>query len=151
MPTLQRALEIAVSAHANVFDKSGVLYVFHPIRLVLKAETEDERIVAVLHDVVEDCADWTFDRLRDEGFSEVVIDAIDKLTRREEETYAEFIERCCDSVISIKVKLLDIADNMDITRLPTMEEKDLNRMKRYYKARVRLMEALADWHKRDCD
>ena len=120
MATLQRALEIAVSAHSGVIDKSGCLYIFHPIRLVLKAETEEEKILAALHDVVEDCEDWTF-------------------------------ERCCGSVISIRVKLLDIADNMDITRLPAMEEKDLGRMKRYHKARLRLMEALVEWQKRDCD
>lgn len=149
MATLQRALEIAVSAHSGVIDKSGCLYIFHPIRLVLKAETEEEKILAALHDVVEDCEDWTFDRLREEGFNDIILNALDRLTRRSDETYAEFIERCCGSVISIRVKLLDIADNMDIKRLPTMEEKDLERFWRYYKARLRLMEALVELQKRE--
>ena len=143
MSTLQRALEIAISAHSDVIDKSGCLYIFHPIRLVLKAQSENEKIVAALHDVVEDCDDWCFDRLRDEGFSDVVLDAIDRLTKRDGEAYADFIERCCGSLLSIQVKLLDISDNMDITRLPTMDDKDLERMKKYHKSRLRLMEALS--------
>jgi (p)ppGpp synthase/HD superfamily hydrolase len=146
MATLQKALEIAVDAHKNQYDKGGCLYVLHPIRMSLKAETNDEQITAMLHDVVEDCVDWTLDKLQNEGFSDTIINAIDRLTRRSNETYFEFIERCCGSIISIKVKLLDIADNMDITRLPTMEEKDLARMKRYHKARLRLTKALMEWN-----
>ena len=142
MSTLQRALEIAVSAHSGVLDRGGELYILHPLRLVLKAKTEQEKILAALHDVVEDCDDWTLDRLREEGFSSRIVELLDNLTRRENEPYEEFIERCCGSIATVKVKLLDIEDNMDAKRLPTMKQKDFERLKKYHKARERLLDAL---------
>ena len=147
MATLQRALEISVTAHGDTLDKGGFLYVLHPLRLVHNSETEDERIASALHDVCEDVEGWTLDRLREEGFAEHIVQALDNLTRREGETYAEFIERCCTSLLSIRVKLLDIQDNMNITRIMTLEEKDLGRMKRYHRAYLKLKEAEATWNK----
>jgi (p)ppGpp synthase/HD superfamily hydrolase len=70
---LQRAIEIAVAAHKGQTDKVGNLYVLHPFRVMEALDTEDEKIVGVLHDVVEDCVGWTWERMRDEGFSERVI------------------------------------------------------------------------------
>jgi (p)ppGpp synthase/HD superfamily hydrolase len=67
--TLERAIAIAAEAHAGQVDKAGAPYVLHPLRMMLRMSSIDERIVAVLHDVCEDCPGWTFDRLRREGFS----------------------------------------------------------------------------------
>lgn len=145
MATLQRAIQIAVEAHMNVMDKSGKLYILHPMRIMLKAETEDEKIVAILHDVVEDCKEWTLDRMRDEGFSELVIDSLDRMTRRPGESYDDFIDRCRGAKISTKNKLKDIEDNMDMTRLPSMSGADLSRIKKYHKAWCILKEAEAQW------
>ena len=69
MSTLQRAIEIAVAAHKGQIDKAGSPYVLHPLRIMLKLRSDDERIVGVLHDVVEDCEGWSFERLAEEGFS----------------------------------------------------------------------------------
>ena len=67
MSTLQRAIEIAVEAHKGQADKAGAPYIFHSLRVMLSLKTDDERIVGVLHDVVEDCESWGFERLESEG------------------------------------------------------------------------------------
>jgi (p)ppGpp synthase/HD superfamily hydrolase len=72
MSTLERAIIIAAEGHAGVKDKAGAPYILHPLRMMLRLSSPDERIVAVLHDVCEDCRGWTFDRLRDEGFSDEI-------------------------------------------------------------------------------
>jgi (p)ppGpp synthase/HD superfamily hydrolase len=82
---LQRAIEIAVEAHKGQVDKAGSLYVLHPLRVMMSLDTEDEKIVGVLHDVVEDCEGWTWDRLRSEGFSEKIIDALQSVSKTPDE------------------------------------------------------------------
>lgn len=74
MSTLERAIEIAVAAHKGQRDKGGAPYVLHPLRMMFKLEHNEERMAALLHDVVEDCG-WTFERLAAEGFSETVVKA----------------------------------------------------------------------------
>jgi len=93
MPTLERALEIAADAHRGQVDKAGEPYLLHPLRVMLRLAGEQERIVALLHDVVEDAPAWTLDRLRAEGFPEEVVLAVDRLTRREGEPYEALIQR----------------------------------------------------------
>jgi (p)ppGpp synthase/HD superfamily hydrolase len=73
MSTLERAIIIAAEAHAGQVDKAGAPYALHPLRMMLRVSSTDERIAAVLHDVCEDCQGWTFDRLRAEGFSEHIM------------------------------------------------------------------------------
>ena len=93
MSTLQRAIEIATEAHEGQFDKAGRDYIGHPLRVMEMGKTEDEKIVGVLHDVVED-TDWTFEKLAEEGFSKEVIAALRCVTKiHENENYDEFIER----------------------------------------------------------
>jgi (p)ppGpp synthase/HD superfamily hydrolase len=147
MATLERAIQIAVEAHAGVLDKGGKPYILHPLRIMLKGSTDEERIVRVLHDVVEDSEDWTLERLREEGFNETVVQCIDNLSRRDDEHYDDFIERCGSHLISLEGKLDDIEDNMQVSRIVTLEQKDFNRMKKYHKARRRLLEIKALFHK----
>jgi (p)ppGpp synthase/HD superfamily hydrolase len=80
--TLERAITIAAEAHAGQVDKAGAPYVLHPLRMMLRMSSIDEHIVAALHDVCEDCPGWTFDRLRREGFSPLIIDALQWVTKR---------------------------------------------------------------------
>jgi hypothetical protein len=87
MSTLERAIAITAEAHAGHFDKAGAPYVLHPLRMMLRVSSIDERIVAVLHDVVEDCQGWTFDRLRSEGFSDHIIEALQSVTKCDGEGY----------------------------------------------------------------
>lgn len=137
-PTLlARAVAIAAVAHQAQVDKSGAAYILHPLRMMMKARTEDERIVAMLHDVVED-TEWTFEALRGEGFPDYIIEALDGVTNREGESYEEFVERAAKNPISAAVKLLDLEDNMTITRLSHVTEKDLARLAKYHAAHKRL-------------
>src|SRR5205823_11086434 len=92
MSTLERAIAIAAEAHTGQLDKAGAPYVLHPLRVMLRMKTEEERIAAALHDVVED-SDWSLVALRDEGFSEAIVRAVDSVTRRSGESYEEFVSR----------------------------------------------------------
>jgi len=107
--------------------------VLHPLRLMLQMETPAERIVATLHDVVED-SDWTIEDLRGEGFSEEVLRAIDAVTRREGETYEAFIGRAGADPIGRSVKLADLRDNSDLERIQNPTERDFERVRKYERA-----------------
>ena len=134
MPTIERAIEIAVLAHKGQKDKSGVEYILHPLRVMERGKTEVEKICGVLHDVVED-SDWTIDDLKNEGFSEEVISVIKCLTKEtDNEDYDEFIERIAKDPIATKVKLNDLLDNMDITQLNELTDQDLHRLNKYLRA-----------------
>jgi (p)ppGpp synthase/HD superfamily hydrolase len=139
---LAKAIAIAAKAHENQQDRGGHPYVLHPIRVMMQMQTEDTKIVAVLHDVVED-TDWTIDKLRQEGFPEYILDAIDSVTRGENEMYRDFVERTSKNHLGTIVKLGDLRDNMDVTRLDEMEQRDAEMlMKRYHPSWRKLKAAL---------
>ena len=109
MSTLQRAIEIATEAHKGQFDKSGKDYIGHPLRVMEMGKTEEEKIVGVLHDVIED-TDWTFETLAEEGFSKEVIDALRCVTKlSENENYDDFIERIKKNPLAVAVKINDLS------------------------------------------
>ena len=131
---LERAIQIAVTAHFGTKDRGGKPYILHPINVMMRVEKEDEKIVAILHDVVEDTS-WTFDLLRKEGFSEIIIEALESVTKRDEnEDYDEFIKRSFNNEIARKVKIADLRENLDITRIGDLNEKDILRVNKYKKA-----------------
>jgi (p)ppGpp synthase/HD superfamily hydrolase len=132
--TLERAIAIAAKAHAGQVDKAGAPYVLHPLRVMLSMSSIDERIVAVLHDVCEDCAEWTLDRLRSEGFSNRIIDALQSVTKRDAEDYDDFVRRSAADRIGRRVKLADLHDNSDISRIAVPTERDLQRIAKYRRA-----------------
>ncbi|MDM8532108.1 hypothetical protein QUF63_13130 [Anaerolineales bacterium HSG25] len=134
MNLLEKAIALAVEKHQGQTDKQGQPYILHPLRVMFQLHGETAQIVGVLHDVVED-TDVTFDDLRSMGFSEVVIAGLDGVTRRDDETYEEFVARSSADDIAKQVKLADLTDNMDIRRLPNpLSEKDLARLQRYRQA-----------------
>ena len=134
MSTLERAIEIATEAHRGQFDKAGKDYIGHPLRVMAAGKTTEEKIVGVLHDVVED-SDWTFERLAAEGFSAEVIEALRCVTKlSENEPYDRFISRVKENPLAVAVKLNDLTDNMDIRRLPYISDKDVKRLKKYLRA-----------------
>ena len=140
MSTLERAIEIATEAHCGQFDKAGNDYIGHPLRVMTAGKTTEEKIVGVLHDVVED-TDWTFERLAAEGFSTKVIEALRCVTKlSENEPYDKFIARVKENPLAVAVKLNDLTDNMDIRRLPYISDKDVKRLKKYLKAYKQLIE-----------
>lgn len=139
MSTLERAISIAAAAHAGQSDKSGAPYILHALRVMLKMSTPDEQIAGVLHDVVEDTP-WTIDSLREEGFSETVLSAIEGLTRRPDEDYEAFVRRAARDPISRRVKRADLEDNSDLQRLPHPTERDYERLEKYRRALAILSE-----------
>ena len=140
VPTLEDAIALAVEAHRGQRDKAGQTYILHPLRVMLRLNGELERMVAVLHDVVED-SPYTLERLRGLGYPEEVLDALEHLTKREGETYEAFIERVRPHALARRVKLADLEDNMDVRRLPAVTAKDAERLARYRAAWARLTQA----------
>ncbi len=133
LSTLTRAIIIAAEAHDGQFDKGGHPYILHPLRVMMNLSNEDERIVAVLHDVIEDTKVSSSD-LYNEGFSIEIIEAIDCLSRNGLETYEEFIIRVKKNALSTKVKIKDILDNLDLSRIPNRTVKDDVRAQKYLDA-----------------
>jgi (p)ppGpp synthase/HD superfamily hydrolase len=132
--TLERAIAIAVEAHAGQSDKAGMPYILHPLRVMLALSSNDARIVGVLHDVCEDCPGWNFDRLRSEGFSETVIASLRSITKVEEERYEDFILRASQNTIGRAVKIADLTDNSDISRIADPTDRDRERIAKYSRA-----------------
>ena len=142
MATLERAIEIAVLAHKGASDKAGAPYILHPLRLMFAVEDYDAKIVAVLHDVVEDSKPphrWGMEELKAEGFSAAVLEALDCVTARPHEPYDVFIDRILPNPIARRVKMADILDNMNLVRLGReITEKDVVRLRKYQRAFARL-------------
>ena len=131
---LERAIEIAVQAHKGTSDKGGSPYILHPLAVMHNLDIDDEKIVGVLHDVVED-TQWTFEKLLDEGFSVTVVDALRSVTKQEGgEDYFDFIQRAKKNPLGRKVKIADIQHNMDVTRIKVISDKDATRLNKYKKA-----------------
>ncbi len=130
MAALAEAILLAVQAHHGQKQINGQPYILHPLALMMNVETEDEQMVAVLHDVVEDTA-VSLDDLRQAGFAAHIIDAVDHLTRRDGETYEAFIQRIKPNALARRVKLADLHHNMDVLRLPEFSPSAVERLKRY--------------------
>jgi (p)ppGpp synthase/HD superfamily hydrolase len=129
---LKKAINIAVECHSGQKDRAGEPYIQHPLRMMMKMKTAEEKITAVLHDVVEDSTITIYD-LRKESFSEKILKAVDALTKRKGESYKKSIERVKKNPLAVKVKIADFEDNMDIRRLKRITENDRERLNRYLK------------------
>lgn len=130
MSTIERAIEIAARAHAGQVDKAGAPYIFHPLRVMFAVKTPEQKMTAILHDVVED-TDVTFEYLRTEGFSTEVLDAVKALTKADGEARLDAARRAANNAIARIVKLADVTDNMDISRITNPSEKDYARLIEY--------------------
>ena len=140
MSTLERAIEIAREAHRGQVDRAGEEYIGHPLRVMEAGRTLEEKIVGVLHDVVEDSEEWSFERLEQEGFAPEIIEALRCVTKLSaDEPYDKFIARVKTNPLAVAVKLNDLTDNMDIRRLPYLSDKDVKRLKKYLKAYKQLI------------
>lgn len=133
MDLADRALEIAVEAHKGQKDRYGKTYIFHPIRIMMKMESLTDKIVAILHDVVED-SNWTVEQLEKEGFPQEITKAVDTISKKDGEAYSDYIERVRENAIATRVKLADLEDNMDLRRIELMNEETINRLKIYRNA-----------------
>ena len=136
MSTLERAIVIAAEGHAGVNDKGGAPYILHPLRMMLALPSQDERIVAVLHDVCEDCPGWTLERLTAEGFADHLIAALDAVTKRNGEDYESFVKRAAANPLARSVKLEDLKDNSRLSRISNPTQNDFDRIEKYRRAIV---------------
>ncbi len=137
MSTLAKAIAIAAQAHIDQVDKAGQPYILHPLRMMQRLDNLAAQIVAILHDVVEDTP-ITLDDLRAAGFAAEIIAAVEAVTRREDESYEQFIERLQDNALARQVKLADLEDNMDLKRINTLTPTDLARVERYHRVWMQL-------------
>ena len=139
---LNKAIKIAQKAHKGQTDKFGAPYIGHVMRVMNAGKTYDEKMVGVLHDVIEDCPEITDETLAEEGFSKEVIFAIKCLTKTPADVdYMNFIEQTERSLLAISVKLNDLQDNMNLTRFnQTMTERDMKRLNKYLTAYLYLKE-----------
>ncbi len=134
---LEDAIAIAAQAHKGQVDKAGGEYIMHPLRMMMRMETEDSKIAAVLHDVVEDSKPedkWTIGRLAGVGFSNEVLEAVACLTKADGEPYEDFIDRAASNPIALQVKIADLEDNMNLLRLNHIRPKDLERLEKYHRS-----------------
>lgn len=128
-----RAVELAFTKHSGQTDKAGKKYITHVIRVCAKCHTDEERIVAMLHDTIED-TDVTIETLNEQGFPIDIINAVLSVTKVKGESYEDFIRRAAMSPIGRKVKLADLEDNMTVQRLTSVTIDDVERLNRYVKA-----------------
>lgn len=133
---IEKSLEIALQAYRGQTDKAGKAYILHPLRIMAKMQSEHEMAVALLHDVIED-SDFTAEDLLDNGIPENVVHAVQALTKQPGETYDAFIDRVLLNNLAAKIKMADIEDNIDVLRLTSVSDKDLQRVAKYHQA----------WHK----
>jgi len=124
MGTLERAIAIATQAHAGQLDKGGAPYVLHPLRVMQKQTSEEARIVAVLHDVLERGPGWTPARLAQEGFAAPVLAALAAVCRREGEDEVQATLRAAADPLALSVKLAELADNCDLSRIAAPSDDD---------------------------
>jgi (p)ppGpp synthase/HD superfamily hydrolase len=141
MSSLEQAIRIALDAHAGAVDKAGQPYILHPLTLMLGMASNEERITAVLHDVVEDSG-VTLDELAQAGFSPRVVAALELLTHDADQPYEEYVAAIAADPLARTVKLADLRHNMDVRRLPPeLSERDLERLATYRLAWEQLSEA----------
>jgi (p)ppGpp synthase/HD superfamily hydrolase len=139
MTLVERAIRRALEAHAGQKEENGRPYLLHPLRLMLRMDTEVEMAAAVLHDVVEDTA-TTLEDLRAEGFPEEVLAAVALLTHdKKKVSYSRYVERIASNPLARKIKLADLEDNLNLLRLARLGVHETLRLKHYYEAWHRLI------------
>ena len=125
--SLKHALEIASAAHLGQVDKANEPYILHPKRVMDQVKSTDEKITAILHDVVEKNPEWSLKRLASEGFEPRVIEAVDAMTRRREESYDDFVLRAAANPTSRAVKLADLNDNIHMAHIAGIDDSKYRR------------------------
>ena len=143
---LEEAILIATRAHMGQVDKGNQPYILHPLRVMLRLQTEEERTVGVLHDVIEDTS-VAIEDLRKQGISKEVLEALEHITKGKQEPYMEYISRVIQNPLALKVKKCDLEDNMNRSRLEKVTEKDEARLKKYELAYSKVIEALKAYDK----
>lgn len=133
MDIIETALKIALEAHSGKKDKAGETYILHPLRVMERMETKQLKAVAILHDVIEDSS-FTANDLKAEGLPEEIVEGVVHLTRKDGESYFDFIARASQNALAREVKIADLVDNINILRFKKIGQKDIERIQKYHKA-----------------
>ncbi len=133
MNNYELALKIATEAHKGQVDKAGVPYINHPLTVASLVDTEEEKIVALLHDTIED-TNITEQDLIDYGFPNKIVEAVKLLTHNKNVPYMDYVAKIKDNELARKVKIADLTHNSDLSRLKEITEKDKKRYEKYQKA-----------------
>ncbi|RZT01213.1 HD domain-containing protein [Cuneatibacter caecimuris] len=139
MSQYEIAMQIAKKAYKGLKDKAGAEYLNHPVHVAKQMNTEQEKVVALLHDVIED-AGYTVQMLEEMGIDRRCCHAVDVISRRRGEDYMEYILRVKEDSLAAAVKIEDLKHNSDLSRLPLVREEDLQRYEKYQRALEILME-----------
>lgn len=127
------AIQIATESHKGQKDKGGIDYINHPLKVSELCTHEISKCVAILHDVIEDGGE-TYDTLRNKGVLQEIYSRVSTLTRWEDESYSDYIERISLDAVAREVKIADLTHNMDISRMPNPTEMDFRRQEKYRQA-----------------
>jgi (p)ppGpp synthase/HD superfamily hydrolase len=128
---IEKALKLILEHHAGQTDRAGKPYVLHPITVMTYVDTDEEKVVALLHDIVEDTDVNVY--LLKRIFGDTVAEAVDLLTHRDEDSYTEYVQRLAHHTVARHVKMADLKHNMDITRIPEPKQRDFDRVRKYEK------------------
>lgn len=123
-PMLELALSIATKAHRGQFDNVGIDYIEHPIFVASQVDSEEEKAVALLHDVIEDSS-VTAEELLNAGLPETVVTAVQILSKKKGQDYQTYLKTVKSNPLARAVKLADLKHNSDLSRLETITDKDL--------------------------
>ena len=133
---LEKAIELALKYHkGQIKNGTGEEFILHVLRVMLKMDTEDEKISAVLHDIIEK-TNCTLEDLKQQGFSNKIINTVEALSKRKGEDYSEYIKRVKKDTDAVKIKIADLEDNMDLKNTKELTQVDIekmNRRKKYYR------------------
>jgi (p)ppGpp synthase/HD superfamily hydrolase len=142
---LATAVALAADRHKGQYDKGGMPYILHPLKVMHYLKTDDLELmaIAVLHDVVED-TDTTFEELKSLGMTDRIIEALKLLTKQKGQTFEDYLLGILSNFDTIRVKLADVRHNSDIRRLKGITEKDVARMRKYQEMYTRLKAAYAE-------
>ncbi|MGB9343781.1 HD domain-containing protein [Trichococcus sp.] len=127
------AFEIAKAAHAGQKDKAGLDYILHPLQVAAEMTTDEEKAVALLHDIIED-TDVTANELLAKGLPDNVVEAVKALTKKHNQNYAAYLAGVKKNRLATAVKLADLKHNSDLSRLEKITQKDRERAEKYRKA-----------------
>ncbi len=137
MSLLDTAILVAYTAHHGQTDNSGIPYIEHPKKVASFLDNEEDKIIAMLHDVIEDTF-LTEEDLRP-VFGDKIVDIVVLLTKVKGEDYFDYINRIKGNEIATRVKLADIKHNSDISRIANPTKKDYDRLEKYNKAKAILL------------
>jgi (p)ppGpp synthase/HD superfamily hydrolase len=133
---LEKAIELALKYHkGQIKNGTGEEFILHVLRVMLKMNTEDEKIAAVLHDVIEK-SNCTLEDLKKHGFSDKIVNTVDALSKRKGEDYSDYIKRVKKDPVAVKIKIADLEDNMDLKNMKELTQVDIekmNRRKKYFR------------------